>query len=211
MQPINHQKRYQKIAQQINILYEKANPFQLSMQARGSIQAIPRDDLTYGEFDIPVLLELLEKINPQKKQTFYDLGNGSGKALIATALYFPHLILKGIEIVSPLHQLAQEKWQEIKSKQPKLQQVDIEFVCDNFHNQDIHDADIILVNATAFSQESWQQAIAKLRELKKGCYIIITSKSLPASDYKTFFEGTLQMSWGFTTTRIYKKITNFSK
>lgn len=200
------QKKSQSIIQSIEGLFRDINPFAISKKAREALPNNPAD-LVYGEIDLTSFLNLLAKVHPQPHQVFYDMGSGCGKALMAAKLRYPTLQVKGIETLAPLHHMAQQKWQAYCQQHPLSAQGSlITFICDNWLQQNIQDADIILVNATALSTAAWQQAVEQLIPLKQGLKIITTSKTLPSPLFNLKYQGMELMSWGLTSTYIYEKI-----
>jgi precorrin-6B methylase 2 len=198
---------FQKIRKEINTLYADVNPFKVSIESRQLHPHFNKEEFVYGEIEILTLLALCRKISPRKKQVFYDLGSGSGKVAIAVKLCYPTLVVKGIEILPELLQLASLKWQSFVKKHPKLFTAqDIEFIGADITEVSFQDADIIFINATSFSPDTWQKIISKLSELKKGSKILITTKQLPITTFQPLYVGSELMSWGFTTTSLYEKI-----
>jgi SAM-dependent methyltransferase len=204
--PYARVKQFRQIAKEITALYVDINPFKVSLDFRKNYSTLRDEELVYGEIEIITLLPFLEIMHPQNNDVFYDLGSGSGKALIATKLAYPTLTVKGIEVMAELHYLATDRWHALQQKYPaRLASANIDFICANFLDQDFYDADIIFINATSFSPETWQKLVSKFNNLKKGCKILIISKQLPEALFKTLYTGSELMSWGFSTTRLYEK------
>ncbi len=200
-------KKYLKITKQINTLYKDVNPFKLSVEAREHYKHLTSEDLVYGEINIPTILALLRLISPKNNQVFYDLGSGSGKVMIATKLCYPNLTVKGIEVVTELQEMAKSRWHSLLKKHPKkLSHSQIDFICANLLDSNFEEADIVFINATSFTAQTWQLLILKLDKLKIGSKILVTSKKLPQTSYQPLYIGSELMSWGFTTTSLYEKI-----
>lgn len=199
-------KKYNQILQTLNFLFADINVFEISKTAREKIKA-PSDDLYYGEIDTCALLDLMDIIKPAREDRFYDLGSGSGRASLAVKLKHPTLLVKGIELVPDLHAIAQQKLLTYLDKQAlDAKQFGLSFICDNLLNQNFSDADIIFINATAYSLGTWEQILYKLVQLKRGAKIIITSKTLPSPTFVKKYQGMELMSWGLTSTYIYEKM-----
>lgn len=207
IRPYFIRRRFYQITNEINKIYADVNPFKVSLESRKLYPHFKKEELVYGEIEIPTLLALCRKISPHKKQVFYDLGSGSGKVAIAVKLCYPTLVVKGIEILPELKQLAVLKWLSFVQKYPKqFAEQDIEFIGADIMEISFQEADIIFINATSFSSETWQKIIHKLTELKKGSKILVTTKQLPATTFQPLYVGSELMSWGFTTTSLYEKI-----
>lgn len=77
--------------------------------ARSSMSAggipLAGDSMTYGEFDLDFLGSLLEAAEPQKGDTFVDLGSGCGRLVLGAALLRPKVWAEchGIELLPELH------------------------------------------------------------------------------------------------------------
>lgn len=63
----------------------------------------------YGEIDILNFIYILDKLNPNTEDVFYDLGSGAGKAVLTAATAFPFKKAIGIEIVPELITLSQSR------------------------------------------------------------------------------------------------------
>lgn len=199
-------KRYLQILKDLDLLFRHTNPFLISKQHRYKTKA-PLEDLHYGEINFCALLDLMDIIKPQHQNLFYDLGSGSGKSAFAVKLRYPSLDVKGIELIPQLHEIAEQKLHEYLDKHGhNKDSFGLRFICDNLLNQNFSDGDIIFINATAYSRDTWTQILHKLIQLKRGAKIIITSKTLPAPTFIKRYQGMELMSWGFTSTYIYEKI-----
>ena len=79
----------------------------LSRSTTTSAAGIPLagDGMVYGEFDLAFLARLLEAAEPQKGDTFVDLGSGCGRAVLGAALLRPHTWAEcvGLECLPELH------------------------------------------------------------------------------------------------------------
>ncbi len=199
---LKHQRKrkYQSILNTLQRLYANTNPFDVAKQARNTNTT----ENVYGEIHPVALLDLLAKIPPQKGLC-YDLGSGDGKAMLAIKLCYPQLSVIGIEQVSQLHNIAQQKYHEYL-KQHSLKAADfmLTHLQEDFSEFSFIDADILFINATALDT-SWPQILSKLRQLKPGARIIITTKTLPDDTFAKLYEGMEQMSWGLASTYIYEK------
>jgi len=84
----------------------------LAQSTLTSAEGIPLagDGLVYGEFDLAFLERLLEAAEPQKGDTFVDLGSGCGRAVLGAALLRPSTWAEcvGVEFLPELHAAAVE-------------------------------------------------------------------------------------------------------
>ncbi len=156
----------------------------------------------YGEIDVISFIAILESCQQffTSGGVFYDLGSGSGKAVLTAALAFNFKLCRGIELVSELQQLSLA----ISQKLPALS-TQVEFMQADFLELDISEADVVFVNAACFFAEKWQRLLAKLQTLRPGTLIIMGSKKLPATHFKLLQTELRYMSWGRATVSIYQR------
>lgn len=192
--------KYKNQERLLGELYKDINGARLSKQDRGSVCA---DDfsLVYGEVIFKSFLELLELAHPKKNDVFYDLGSGTGKAVIAAALTQPFSKCVGIELLPSLYKASESVLshmsQEFISK--------IEFIHGDLFDLDISKADIVFINGTGFFGEAFDALQHKLETLKSGSRIIITSKTLKNFKQRLLHQDLHLMSWGWAQVSIYQK------
>ena len=75
----------------------------LSKEERNKKQLDDEKNLIYGEVDFHSFFRVLRKINPVKGGTFYDLGSGTGRAVLAARFTRDFSKCIGIEILHGLH------------------------------------------------------------------------------------------------------------
>jgi hypothetical protein len=202
---ILRKRRYAEIIKELDALFLSINAFQLSQAVRQD--KMLESDFIYGEIDTCALLDLLDIIDPHPECVFYDLGSGVGKSSLAVKLRHPKMLVKGIELIHPLHVIAELKLKEYLDKKDLTHlEFGLHFICDNILNQNISDGDIIFINATAYSQSTWNQILYKLIHLKPGAMVIVTSKLLPTPAFTKKYQGMELMSWGLTSTYIFEKV-----
>lgn len=177
-----------------NKIYQSVNGAQLSKQDREALK-IDAYEWVYGEIDFLSFAKLLNIAEAKPEEIFYDIGSGVGKAVIAAALLADFKKCCGIEYLPSLHKTSLKCQKKLNAS--------IEFAQANFLDVDISEADIIFVNATGFFAEFWQAVEHKLMTLKPGTRIILTSKSLPETNFQLNFEQFMPMSWGMSLVRIY--------
>jgi len=177
-----------------NTLYANVNGFQLSQRAREGNDAV---EFVYGEIDFESFIALLSLCNPDSDSIFYDLGSGTGKAVLASAMVFNVRKSCGIEHFDSLHQCAKkqrERLTTIPEYAHKSRAID--FVHGNFQTISLQDASIVFINSSAFFGEFWAETSRCLEQLKPGSIVISTSKALVSSVYKTHHITPVKMSWG---------------
>jgi len=224
----------------ISKLYADVDGAALSKQDRKS-KKIERDEMVYGEisfFTLALLFDIIQNysqnkadtkkdknksINKDLDGTFYDLGSGTGKAVMTAALLYPFKKACGIELLPRLHDcsLAQletlrdlrnssgsEQAQNRSELPDHLQTTAIQFIHADFFDIDLSDAgegDIVFINATGFFAEAKEKLILKLQKVKPKCWVMISSKKLPQADFELIDARSWPMSWGNSMIYLYRK------
>lgn len=187
-----------------NELYSDVDGFSLSKIARADCDA---PEYLYGEIEFLSFVALLGRCSPNQSTIFYDLGSGTGKAVLTMALVFHVKQSIGIELFPALHQaaVAQKNKLALVSKFQSRAKT-IQFIQDNFLNQSISDANLIFINATAFFGQHWIDISTKLEQISSGSFVITTSKPLRSSAFQLQEQTWALMSWGVVKTYIqYRK------
>jgi hypothetical protein len=166
----------------------------------------------YGEIDYSSFYEILRRI-PQKVKTgrFYDIGSGTGRAVIAARLTQDFQNCIGIEILSGLHKQALRRVVLFnRSHRSNLftgQENNISFHCTSFEDFDWSDGDCIFVNSTSFDAKL-MGILARMAERLKGQSVIITfTKSLKeySGEFSVIDSFKRKMSWGRATVFIHQR------
>ena len=213
----NHpcKKRLKKTLRLLISLYKGINSGYISFQERERL-AIQDSAFIYGEIDFSSFFTILDKVKPQPREIFYDLGCGSGKAVFAAALFFDLSKAYGIELLPALYTIANNQIEKaknlIKLYDKNLAETYfnriycIQFINDNFLNCNISDGDIIFINATCLDYYTWEAIVEKLLLLKCGSRVIVTTKKIPHDQFNLLHQTRELMSWGMNSVNIYIKI-----
>ncbi|MCA0404126.1 MAG: hypothetical protein LCH30_10075 [Proteobacteria bacterium] len=186
-----------------NKLYHLVNGFLLSQKAR---QRKDSPELVYGEIEFESFVALISITKPNKDTVFYDLGSGTGKAVIAASLVFAMKKSVGIELLEELHLCAhsqKERLLAIAAQEAKT--TNIQFKRANFLNENVNEASLIFINATAFFGEHWLVISKKLEELNQDTIVISSSKKLKSNQFKHLYSTHLTMSWGIVEAFIQQR------
>lgn len=206
--------RYRSRIKLFDNIYHSIDGFSTSKNTREDLKLISDESLTYGEVEFMSFKEIIDLAKPRQNDVFFDLGSGTGKAVIIAAMCFDFSVCKGIELLEPVYKLscqALNALQESVNKQKNniLRAVkhlpDIKFYNQNFIKTDLSSANIIFINATCYPIDFWDELINKFNNLKKGTRIIITSKKIESLQFKQIYAGSHLMSWGMNSVRIYEK------
>lgn len=167
----------------------------------------------YGEVVPDSFLEIITETHPQKGQIFYDLGSGTGKAVILAHLLFDFSEAIGIEFVDSLYDASLKVKQRYESEiKPSLEQYvgdkQINFILGDFLNQDLSNADVIFMNSTCFQDDLMDALDNKLHtNLKPGAQVISLSKSLKSPSFEMWKRRMAEFSWGEATVFFHRKIS----
>lgn len=175
-------------------LYADVNGFALSRAARAKQDAV---EFTYGEIDFESFIALLTLCKPHQGTVFYDLGSGTGKAVLACAMVFNVRKSCGIEWFSLLHDAAIRQQQRL-SALPQYQQTAkaIAFKQDDFLSYQLADASIIFINASTFFGDYWELISHHLEHVQTGTLVVSTSKCLRSDQFILQKSTYVSMSWG---------------
>jgi len=185
-----------------NELYKGIDGFQLSLQERRRLN-ISSKEFTYGEILFRTFVELLKKVKPEKDDIFYDLGTGVGKPCLAVSLAFKIKKAVGIEILPLLKETADKVKEKAKKIVPDLNE--IEFRLGDYLKTDYYDASLVFAHVTCLDEPSMVKLEERLLTLKPGARVIVITKTLTNKAFELKEEGTVEMTWGPATYRIYLK------
>lgn len=175
-------------------LYQNTNGFLLSQQARKKHDAL---DYVYGEIEFLPFTALLSLAKPDHETVFYDLGSGTGKAVLACAMVYPVRQSVGVELLPELHHEACQKMKQlelIKNYDKTAKKID--FILGDFLEVDLNNATIIFINSTSIFNPTWEKLCSRLDNLTQVKTIITTSKALLSKDFTVVIRTQVQMSWG---------------
>lgn len=187
-----------------NQLYAQIDGCRLSHQARGKQQAL---EYVYGEIDFASFIALLSLAKPSPNTIFYDLGSGTGKAVIACAMVFKVRECHGIELFPLLHQTACKQKVALKllsDYQPACN--NIYFSNADFFISNISTSTMIYINATGFLGSTWLAISDRITAATQCTTVITTSKALKSKAFIVVKKTAVQMSWGVVNAYIQKRI-----
>lgn len=206
------------VFKRLNTMYDEAFALMTTAEARKLSQLgretndNSRGDLTYGEVTFPTLAKILcvglPKFGIELKGTFYDLGSGSGRGVIAAALLGNFDNLRGVELVKELHKAAVGVKRVYESKvQPQfgtaLREQKINFQQGDFLKSDWSDGDVIFINSTCFSQVLVSRITKMGAGLKPGACIITLTHTLNSPYFEVLESSKYKFTWGEATVHIH--------
>ncbi len=211
MTEIQKQPHYVTAVKLLGTIYSDIDARRVSLDERKRLE-IEQDCFVYGEINYTTFSKMLEIAKPKPGNVFYDLGSGSGKAVLLASLLYDFSKCYGVEYLQPLYQLSVDQLNKLKQQEDYKREfadsrVEVGFKNDDLFNFDVSDANIVYVNATCFIGEIWERTVEKLTsQLEVGARVMLCTKSLPDSHYDHLFSELLEMSWGPCTINVFKKI-----
>jgi len=167
-----------------------------SRQERKDQQQEHVKSLTYGELDMKIMHQLLNKVKADygpfysKTGTFLDLGSGAGKVCVAAGLLHPFEKVVGIETLESLHgtaTAANDKYKEIQLPEgaikPEIEFIRGDFAADFESKLEPLAPDVVLCMAVATCYgEAELNAMASFASKMPDDSVLITfTRRLPAS------------------------------
>ncbi len=142
---------------------------------------------------------------------FYDLGSGTGKAVIAAALLGSFSQVLGIELLPELYTEAKKVLLKFnKNVRPQLHPESRSVVVDYIHNDlfdhDWSNGDVVFMQTTCFNENLMKRLEEQAEWLKPGSMVITLSKYLRSPSFKIIMNKKYPMGWGEATVFIHKKI-----
>ena len=189
-----------------------------SKSERESLNLTNDSRLTYGEMEFQALGEIFYTIQERygglpSGGTFYDLGSGTGKALLAAALLGNFSECIGIEILSSLHSISLGLIEEYNDEitQHLLQNSNlwtnmpiIRSILGDICKVDWKNASFIFVNSTCFSREMLE--FVSEVEVPVGTIALSLTRGLTGRSWASLEIVDKIMSWGEATVYIQRKV-----
>lgn len=170
--------------------------------------------LTYGEVEFIPFLQVLGAAKPQEGDVFYDLGSGTGKALLEAALCFPFSKCVGIELLGGLVATSQAVLERARSgdhadatEATRAAANRVEIRPGSFLELDFSDADVVYTSSICFEDELMVGMSRCARTMKPGSRFI-TLKSFPDDEmplWTVLSHNWWKMSWGRTSVYVLER------
>mmetsp|Transcript_21682 Transcript_21682/g.53076 ORF Transcript_21682/g.53076 Transcript_21682/m.53076 type:complete len:507 (+) Transcript_21682:302-1822(+) len=192
-------------------LFEKVDGGRTSQSERRRLAVDENKSFTYGEVEFVSFCEILRCAKPKPGEIFYDLGSGTGKAIVAAHLLESFKECHGVELLDGLHKVAQNVI-DIFSKDKKLwknAEVNPSKHC-FVHHADMLEhpwwevADVVYTSSICFTKELYKELGNRFSRMKKGSRII-TLKMDNIPQLKLKDRKSYKMSWGRCTVYVYEK------
>ena len=185
-------------------LYQTVNGFEISKSARQENDAL---EYVYGEIEFEPFIALLSLCKPSTDTVFYDLGSGTGKAVLAMHMVFKLHKSCGIELFPALHACAEAQKARL-ALYPDYSSAlhTVFFNQGDFLGFSLNDADLIFINSTAFFGDYWIRISQYLEQVASGTQLITISKPLKSSAFTCVHSTFVTMSFGPVRAFIQKRL-----
>lgn len=195
-------------------IYRDIDSYSISRIARNKISKEIDEHLIYGELNF----RSFSKIYNNKRighlianaKTFYDLGSGAGKIIIASFLLLPNVKkLIGVELLEGLHNTSKEVKNRLKNELTNVNIEKIDFINDDFFNLNLSNADVIFLHyPMKNAEEMYMELEEKMKkELRTGAVVISAIRQLENSDtFQLVDRVRVHASYGKTTIYYYIKL-----
>lgn len=182
----------------------------LSKGEREQKQLSEEKSLIYGEVEFASFYRVLRKINADPGLIFYDLGSGTGKAVMAARMTQDFSKCIGIEILQSLHNQAEKivtRFNESFKDHLTLGQSQYTQVfCGSFTDYDWSDGDVVFANSTCFGDELMLSLSQQAESLKPGSFVVTFTKGLTSTAFELLERKRYRMSWGPATVFIHRRL-----
>jgi len=166
--------------------------------------------LTYGEILFPSFNKVIQRMDINENDVFYDLGSGAGKSALQFFLKTPVKKVIGIEANKLRSDSSLKIYKQVKREFPELFEGDRILKClpSNFLEVDISDATIVYICSTCFNTE----LLSDIGKIVDKCPNIKYLISIPSVTYdyasipcKLPIEEVvdIECSWGHTKFYLY--------
>lgn len=179
----------------------------LANEDRLSFKDSEQQSLLYGEIEFSSFVKLMKKFKPTTGGIFYDLGSGTGKAVIIARLLFDFRNCIGIELLSLLHYQATDiKTKFINEYGPEFGEIVMHHA--SILNYDWSDGDFIFANSTNFDRDLMCRLSELASALKPAAIVVTFTKPLINPLFEILEEVRSKMSWGRATVYIQRRLLN---
>ncbi len=198
---------FQHAKQYLTVLYKEINGYGISAQARSRISVLNKG-YTYGEIVPESFLDMMNFVNPKKGEVFYDLGSGTGKAVILASFLFDFSRCIGVEILKELYQTSLQVLNRYNTEIQLNHQYGsvAEFINANFLDYDFSDGDIFFMHSTCFDDHLMIDISRKLEQVRKNTRVITVTKTLDSPSFSLLKTHAYYMGWGKASINFYQKI-----
>jgi hypothetical protein len=197
-------------AEVMEALYGEVQGYSLSSAGRAKLGRESDPVLTYGEVTPECMEQMMDAANVQPGEVFYDLGCGTGKAVVLSAFLRPFKRCVGVELVEDLYNSAigagARYMAEIKPQLADRENQNVEFVLGSMFEQDYSDGDVFYTHCTCFDDDMMNRISVMLEKCKPGTRVMTITKGLTSPQFELVQSAPIRMGWGEATMYLYKKL-----
>lgn len=190
-----------------DLLFSNVQGYSLSASGRAKVGREADPMLTYGEVTPESVQYMINITQPKSGEIFYDLGSGTGKAVIFAAFFAPFARATGIELIEDLWQSATETaaryYSEVKPQMPEKQDQEVSFINGSMFDHDTSDGDVFFTHCTCFDDPMMEQISRKLEACKPGTRVVTVTKGLISPEFELVHSTPFRMGWGEATMCFY--------
>lgn len=188
----------------IKEVYQGVDAMKISLNYR-SRNNINSSNFVYGEIKISSFCDILDFINLNENDIFYDLGSGSGKAVLAAYLYKNPQKAIGIEYIPDLVEVAKKSLKKLEEKLSS--NLNIEFINADMRNYDFSNGTCFFIHATTWQEDLMNPIKETLKKTNSGTKIILVTKSFEEPKYFKLLKTEIYpFDWGEGTVRFYLRV-----
>mmetsp|Transcript_26892 Transcript_26892/g.45344 ORF Transcript_26892/g.45344 Transcript_26892/m.45344 type:complete len:295 (+) Transcript_26892:91-975(+) len=192
--------------------------------------SLKQPSLVYGEITFEAFGTVIEKIKKvyglpgaghcgpvgvlqSRGGIFYDLGSGTGKPVIASAVLHNFDVCYGIELLEGLYSVSLDALNSYNTKgkaklsnrenETHIQMIQGDFL--KLRTKDWRDGDIVFANSTCYDEHQMARIAHLASGMRKGAFFISLTKRLPSSEFDILEYEMYRMNWGDATIFIMQK------
>ncbi len=160
---------------------------------------------TYGEITPEAFQAIITDAEPGQGTVFYDMGSGTGKAVLLATMLFPFSKCIGIELVDSLYNTSVSILKRYRAELSEKDIAEPTFIHGNFLEVDITDADLIFAHSTCFEEHIMMGLEEKLKLVKPGTKILTVTKNLESPEFRYIKQREYNMNWGKSTVHFQER------
>lgn len=189
-------------------LYDSLDTYALAVEAKRAAPPPLDKSSTYGEITWDSFAALMAGLGQRATGTFYDLGCGAGKALVAAALLGNFHTIIGLELMPGLASLAQAQVEKflptpdlrLINPLPKIQVHNV-----NITHHSWTDANVVFAHSTCFTEALLKHLTNQAYFLVPSAIIITVTTPLESPNLTLLQTLKLMLGWGQATVYLYER------
>eukprot|EP00611_Tribonema_gayanum_P016316 TRINITY_DN2843_c0_g1_i2.p1 TRINITY_DN2843_c0_g1~~TRINITY_DN2843_c0_g1_i2.p1 ORF type:complete len:286 (-),score=110.51 TRINITY_DN2843_c0_g1_i2:255-1112(-) len=160
----------------------------LSKEERKALGLVDDKSYIYGEVDFTNFAKILRRLQLPAGGVFYDLGSGTGKAVMVARLTQDFERCEGVEILEGLHCAATEVAEAFEASVRRSlcssQAQGLTMHLGSLLDFDWSDGDVVFANSTCFDDALMASIAAAAQRLRPGALLITFTKGLESAAFE---------------------------